>query len=227
VSAGRRAAVLLLVLLAGAILAPALARADGDPASDVLIKERAFYPYEIKLPAASTKALTETLKRAKEEGFPIRVAMIASDFDLGSAGLLYRKPKPYAQFLAQELAMFNTDWLLVVMPNGYGLYHCLPKKRAAGYSDPCEGNGATAADEKLLAALPTQEHSRQDFAAAADVAVRRLGEAHGASFGGGLIKPLIGSTVLVLLGGGGFVFFRRRRQRTAAAKPPDGIEIET
>jgi hypothetical protein len=228
VSAGRRAgALLLLVLLAGAIGAPPLARADGDPASDVLIKERAFYPYEIKLPAASTKALTDTLTRAKEQGFPIRVAMIARDFDLGSAGLLYRKPKPYAQFLAQELAMFNTDWLLVVMPNGYGLYHCLPKQQAAGYSDPCEANGATGADEKLLAALPTQERSRQDFAAAGDVAVRRLAEAHGASFGGGLLKPLVGVVVLLLLVvGGGFVFFRRR-QRPAIAKPPEGIEIET
>jgi hypothetical protein len=225
VSAGRRAAALLLVILAGA-MAPALARADGDPASDVLIKERAFYPYEIKLPAASTKALAKTLLRAKEEGFPIRVAMIAHDFDLGSAGLLYRKPQPYAQFLAQELAMFNTDWLLVVMPNGYGVYHCVPKKRAGGYSDPCEGNGATAGDEKLLAALPTQERSRQDFAAAADVAVRRLAEAHGANFGGGPVKVLIGVVVVLVLAGGGFILLRRR-QRTAMAKPPEGIEIET
>jgi hypothetical protein len=222
----RRAAALFLILLIGALTAPALARADGDPASDVLIKEQAFYPYQLKLPAASTKALTETLKRAKEQGFPIRVAMIANQFDLGSAGLLYRKPQPYAQFLAQELAMFNSDWLLVVMPNGYGLYRCLVKKRPEGYSDPCEGDRATAADQKLLAALPTQERSRQDFAAAADVAVRRLGEAHGASFGGGLVKPLIGVVAVVLLAGGGFVLFRRR-QRSAIAKPPDGIEIET
>jgi hypothetical protein len=226
VSAGRRAAALLLVLFACAMLAPAVARADGDPASDVLIKERAFYPYEIKLPASSTKALRKTLLRAKEEGFPIRVAMIAHDFDLGSAGLLYRKPQPYAQFLAQELAMFNTDWLLVVMPNGYGVYHCLPKKRAGGYADPCEGNGATAADAKLLAALPAQERSRQDFAAAAELAVRRLGEAHGASFGGGPVKVLIGAVVVLVLAGGGFVLFRRR-QRTTMAKPPEGIEIET
>jgi hypothetical protein len=222
-----RAAALVLVLLAGALTVPALARADGDPASDVLIKEHAFYPYQLKLPPASTKALEETLAKAKEQGFPIRVAMIANQFDLGSAGLLYRKPQPYAQFLAQELAMFNTDWLLVVMPNGYGLYHCLVKKRAEGYSDPCEGNTATAADQKLLATLPTQEHSHQDFAAAADAAVRRLGEAHGASFGGGVPKPLIGGAVLlVLVLGGGFVFLRRR-QRSAIAKPPEGIEIET
>jgi hypothetical protein len=222
-----RAAALLLVLLAGALTVPAPARADGDPASDVLIKERAFYPYQLKLPAASTEALTETLAKAREHGFPIRVAMIANEFDLGSAGLLYRKPKPYAQFLAQELAMFNSDWLLVVMPNGYGVYRCLVKKRPEGYSDPCEGNRATAADERLLAVLPTQERARQDFAAAADVAVRRLAEAHGASFGGGLLRPLIGAVVLVVAALiAGFGFFRRR-QRSAIAKPSEAIGIET
>ena len=85
--------------------------------------------------------------------------MIANEFDLGSAGLLYRKPLRYAKFLAQELATFNSDWMLVVMPNGYGIYHCLPKKRAEGYSDPCEGNAATAADAKLLASLPTRRRA--------------------------------------------------------------------
>ena len=56
--------------------------------------------------------------------------------------------------------MFNSDWLLVVMPNGYGIYHCVGKKRPEGYSDPCERQRRTAADEKLLASLPTQEKSR-------------------------------------------------------------------
>jgi len=216
VSRGRSAAALLLLILAGAILAPALARADGDPASDVLIKERAFYPYEIKLPADSTKKLTETLERAKEQGYPVRVAMIANDFDLGSAGLLYRKPMPYAKFLAQELATFNSDPILVVMPNGYGIYDCLPKKRAEGYSDPCEGNAATAADAKLLASLPTLQKSGQDYEAAADAAVRKLGEQHGASFGAGIVKPLIAVVVVLLLVGGGIALVLRRRRRRSA-----------
>ena len=34
----------------------------------------------------------------------MRVAMIAHDYDLGSAALLFRQPKVYSKFLAQELA---------------------------------------------------------------------------------------------------------------------------
>ena len=124
--------------------------------------------------------------------------------------------------------MFNSDWLLVVMPNGYGIYHCVPQEaRRRATRTRARATAPTAADEKLLASLPTQERSRQDYAAAADAAVRRLAEPHGASFGGGLLKPLIGVGVLVLLlVAGGFVLLRRR-QRSAIAKPPEGIEIET
>jgi hypothetical protein len=208
VSSGPRTAALVCALLA-VLLAPTVARADGDPASDVLIKERVFYPYQLKLPAASTKRLEKTIAEAEAKGHSVRVAMIAHDFDLGSAGLLYRRPQVYAKFLAQELAQFNSDWVLIVMPNGYGIYHCVPQKREGGYSDPCEGGRPSGADEKLLRSLPAQEKSDQDFAAASEVAVRRLAELHGASFGIGLVKPLIAIVLLVLLGAGGFVLLRR------------------
>jgi hypothetical protein len=214
---GRRAAALLLVLLAGALCAPASVHADGDPASDVLIKERVFFPYQIKLPAESVKALTETIAKAKEKGYSVRVALIAHDFDLGSAGLLYRQPKVYAKFLAQELAMFNSDWVLVVMPNGYGVYNCVPLKRPGGYSDPCEKAEPTGADDKVLASLPTQERSKQDFAAAGEVAVRRLAELHGASFGIGVVKPLIAVVAVLAVGAGALALLRRRRRSPAAA----------
>jgi hypothetical protein len=209
-SAGRAVA-LLLVLLAGALCAPALARADGDPASDILIKERVFYPYQLKLPRKSTDALEQTIAAAKDKGYSVRVAMIANDFDLGSAGLLYRQPKNYAKFLGQELAQFNSDWVLIVMPNGYGIFNCVGIKRAAGYTDPCEKQEPSAADEKLLASLPTIEKSKQDYAAAADVAVKRLAELHGASFASPLPKLLGAAAVVLLLAGGVIVVLRRRR----------------
>ncbi|HEY6888682.1 MAG TPA: hypothetical protein VI300_12910, partial [Solirubrobacter sp.] len=165
-----------------------MARADGDPASDILIKERVFYPYQAKVPKASASALEKTIAAAKDKGYSVRVAMIADEFDMGSVGLLNRKPQVYAKFLAQELAQFNTDWVLIVMPNGYGIYHCVGKKRAGGYTDPCEAGAPAGADEQALRALPTVEKSRQDYAAAADVAVRRLAELHGASFASPLPK---------------------------------------
>lgn len=202
-------------LIACALVVPASARADGDPASDVLISERVFYPYYEKLPKESMRRLSETLAKSKEKGYPIRVALIAHDYDLGSAALLYRKPQTYAKFLAQELAQFHGDWLLVVMPNGYGVYHCLPKKRAGGYSDPCEGATPTRGDERMLASLPTQEKSRKDWAAVADVAVRALAERHGASFGGPPLVPIAAGLALLAAAAGGLLLLRRRRRARA------------
>jgi hypothetical protein len=217
VRSGRRTVALLLFLLAGALCAPALARADGDPASDILIKERVFYPYEVKLPRASSDALERTIASAKAKGYSVRVALIAHDFDLGSASLLNRQPKVYAKFLAQELAQFNVDWVLIVMPNGYGIFHCTGKKRPGGYTDPCEGALPTGPDEKLLASLPAVEKSKQDYAAAGEAAVKGLAELHGASFASPLPKILGGVVVLLLvLGGGGVLVLRRRRPLKSA-----------
>jgi hypothetical protein len=211
VRSGRRAVALLLVLVAGALCAPALARADGDPASDILIKERVFYPYQLKLPRTSTDALEKTIAAAKDKGYAVRVAMIAKDFDLGSAGLLYRQPRVYAKFLAQELAQFNSDWVLVVMPNGYGIFNCVGVKRAGGYVDPCEKQEPSAADEKLLASLPAVGKSKQNYAAAADLAVKRLAELHGASFASVLPKILAAVVAVLVLAGGVILLLRRRR----------------
>jgi hypothetical protein len=190
---------------------PALARADGDPASDILIKERVFYPYQAKVPKAAASALEKTIASAREKGYSVRVAMIADQFDLGSVGLLNRKPSAYAKFLAQELAGFKTDWVLVVMPNGYGIYQCVGKQRE-GYIDPCEGGVPNAADEKLLRSLPTVEKSKQDYAAAGEAAVKQLAGLHGASFASPLPK-LLGAAVAALVIVGGVILLLRRRRR--------------
>jgi hypothetical protein len=206
---------LAVALLAALLVWPAAAaRADGDPASDVLIKERVFYPYQLRLPRESTSKLEKTIEAARGKGYSVRVAMIAHDFDLGSAGLLYRKPNVYAKFLAQELAQFNSDWVLIVMPNGYGIFNCVPLKREGGYSDPCEKQEPSKADERLLASLPPVQKSGGDYAAASEVAVRRLAELHGASFGSPLPK-VIGAAVAALVLAGGFTILRRRRKERA------------
>jgi hypothetical protein len=59
--------------------------------------------------------------------------------------------------------------VLVVMPNGYGIYHCVPAPNVG----PCESGRPTAADEQLLDTLPPPKGDH--LAAAAEVAVRRLG----------------------------------------------------
>jgi hypothetical protein len=199
---------LLALLLA---LAPAVARADGDPASDVLITERVFYPYEIKIPRESAAKLAQTITRAREQGYRIRVAIIANEFDLGSAMMLYRRPQIYAKFLAQELALYHSEWVLTVMPNGYGIFHCVPLRRPGGYSDPCERERPNGDDRKLLAALPTQERSKQDWALVAEAAVRTLASAHGVSYRPAWVLPAAGAAAVAFAGGGVLVLARRRR----------------
>jgi hypothetical protein len=112
----RRLAV--LVVLAALLAAPA-ARADGDPASDYLIGQKVFFPYDLKVAPTAQQQIT-ALVEANRAGYRIRVAMIWSSYDLGSVTSLWRRPKTYARFLGAELRYVYRDRLLIVMPNGFG-----------------------------------------------------------------------------------------------------------
>jgi hypothetical protein len=96
------------------------ARADGDPASDYLLVQRVFVPYEGATAAAQQHALTKAVAAANKAGYTIRVAVIFSRYDLGSVTSLWRKPQTYARFLGVELSFVYKRRLLVVMPNGFG-----------------------------------------------------------------------------------------------------------
>jgi hypothetical protein len=101
---------------------PAVARADGDPASDVLATQSLFLPADAGVGFAHENQLNGTLASAASGGFPMRVAIIASKSDLGSVTALWRQPQTYAQFLGEELSLLYHGTLLVVMPDGFGLY---------------------------------------------------------------------------------------------------------
>jgi hypothetical protein len=108
--------------LAGTLaFSTAPARADGDPASDVLTTEPLFLPQDAGIPAAQQAQLV-ALVRSASGGGGIRVALIASPADLGSISALWREPASYAAFLGEELSLVYHGLLLVVMPNGFGLY---------------------------------------------------------------------------------------------------------
>jgi hypothetical protein len=119
---------LVLALASTAILALASgwfagsARADGDPASDVLATQSLFLPQDARIPAGQQSQLTGLLEAAARSGYPIRVAIVASRADLGSVTELWRRPATYARFLGQELSLVYRGPLLVVMPSGYGFY---------------------------------------------------------------------------------------------------------
>lgn len=191
----RRLAALVAVVLC---CCGGVARADGDPASDVLASARVFWPYNLKVPDESRAKLNATVTAVTRNGLPVRVAMVQSEFDLGSVGVLFGHPQDYSQFLAQGLANFNRDWVIVVMPGGYGVYHCVPIPDV-GF---CEQALPSEADQKRLRTLAPASKSGMDMAAAAERAVRTFAEGRGVSAdsgGVGVAAPVAGAVVGILL----------------------------
>jgi hypothetical protein len=158
---------LLAVIASTAMLAlacgplAAAARADGDPASDVLATQSLFLPQDAGIPVGQQSQLTGLLRASASSGYPIRVAIIASRADLGSVTELWRQPQAYARFLGQELALVYRGALLVVMPGAYGFYRVEPPLPAgpsplAGLKNPAGGaalgTAALTAIERLATA---------------------------------------------------------------------------
>jgi hypothetical protein len=118
---------LLLAVLAALLVAPASARADGDPASDVLLTQDSFLPYAPPVQERLKRALEDVLEQARKAGFPMKVALIMTERDLGAYPDLFNDPQKYADLLTSELATLNPHGdplkavhLLVVMPGGFG-----------------------------------------------------------------------------------------------------------
>lgn len=110
----------LFALAAG--WSPTTARADGDPASDVLATQPLFLPQDAVVSPVQQAELVALLREARESGFQIRLAIIASANDLGSVTELWSQPQDYARFLGQELSLVYKGPLLVIMPAGFGFY---------------------------------------------------------------------------------------------------------
>ena len=119
-----RITIVLLLAAVAAGLSAAGARANGDPASDVLPFTTVFL--SIKNPSSSPagRALLAETQAAAKKKRPIRVAVISQPSDLGLIQSLWQKPQTYAEFLGKELFQFGryTGTTLIAMPNGYGVY---------------------------------------------------------------------------------------------------------
>jgi cytochrome oxidase Cu insertion factor (SCO1/SenC/PrrC family) len=163
---GLALALALILGLTGALFA-ASARADGDPASDYLQANQVFLAAEAPAATPAQRRLLTVVDAANRAGFGIRVAIIGSEYDLGSITELWRKPRLYARFLGLELSSVYRQRLLVVMPNGYG------------FNWP--GHPSAAADREL-AKLPVGTSSTAALAAA-QAAVRTLAGAAGVVVG--------------------------------------------
>jgi hypothetical protein len=156
-----RLAVTVALCLTLAALAVPLARADGDPASDVLYTRWLFLPFEVKFDSGRTATLQSTIDTARKRGFPIKVALITQRYDLGAVPQLFAQPQRYAHFLGLELTFLYKGRLLIVMPNGFGFYHsrkpvARERRVLAGMRIVPSANGmvdsATEAVRKLAAA---------------------------------------------------------------------------
>jgi hypothetical protein len=168
VAAVSLAPVFVAVLIGGfaAAIAPATARADGDPASDVLATQSLFLPWDADVPATRQARLSAVLSDAEHAGYEVRVALIASRADLGSVGALWQRPQSYAEFLAQEISLLYRGPLLVAMPDGFGV-------RGAGVSE--------VSIRVALAGIPAPRgpHGGAQLAEDTILAVRRLAGAAG------------------------------------------------
>ncbi|MDQ6748950.1 MAG: SCO family protein [Candidatus Dormibacteraeota bacterium] len=187
----------------------AVARADGDPASDYLQTNQVFLAAQTPAASASERHLLSVVAAANRAGFAIRVAVVGSRYDLGSITALWQKPRLYARFLGMEVSSIYRQRLLVVMPNGYG------------FSWP---GHPIVADYRELAHVPS---GGTDLPATAQAAVRRLAAGSGVRLaapapapgqepvapGGGISVVLIGVLAGLLAAVTAWVVvWRRRRQ---------------
>jgi hypothetical protein len=210
-------ALALLVCLVGVLLRPAVAAADGDPASDVLASQVLFLPSDAGLATDQLHELSGLLSEAARAGVSLRLAVIASPADLGSVTALWRQPQLYARFLDQELGLVFRGRLLVVMPNGLGM---------AGGGRPGVGEGAVAgphvgAPGPALGRLAIGLVQR---AAAADGhPLRPVAAGVGRSSGSGGDAPLIAlalGAALIAVCWGASVMAQPLRVRRTGSQPP-------
>jgi hypothetical protein len=151
-------AVLAGLAVALVVMSVPAARADGDPASDVLYFQDAYLPYPPPSKHAAGE-LRSALRAARSRQYDLKVAVIATRTDLGSIPSLYGKPAVYAQFLGEEIRSFYTGPLLVAMPAGFGIW---------------KGGADTTAEQHVLAGVKLHASAVDELVLSAAVAVRRL-----------------------------------------------------
>jgi hypothetical protein len=210
---------LTLVLAVYAVFALGLAsiaptaRADGDPASDVLLVKPLYTPVAQKISPPVLKQLQRTIRSADASGFKVRVALILDRSDLGAVPQLFGHPTEYVQLLASELVYGWTGAVIAVQPSGIGVRNVKPLAPA----------------QKLVGGIEVAAPASSDgLARAAISAIQKLAAADGHSVGGATAPADTSSSssskgpiavaaavvvVAVLLVGGALVARRRRARR--------------
>lgn len=209
-SRGATRCLALAALLLGLLAAAPNALADGDPASDYLLGGSTYLsPFDSHIPKAEQAKLIAMLASARKQGFPLKVALIATSYDLGSVPSLFKTPQTYAHFLAEEDFYYWKTEVLVVTPFGFGIY---------------KANKLPAADRALIAKLKVPPKATgPELMTAVENAVTKLAARRGLTLAtstpgtGGSSEwaergEIAGGAVVLCLIGGGIWFLLRRRR---------------
>lgn len=199
-----RAAALVVAL--ALLLVPSAARADGDPASDILLIQDTFFPYQFKVAPNIQTAVNTAVARAKAAGFPLKVAIVSAATDLGADPNFFAKPQQYADFLDKEISFNKEQLLLVVMPQGFGVSHAGSPSVLAGTKIP-PGSGADPLGRAALPAIGLL--ARQ---AGHPITLPKIGAASGSGGGGTPALLTFGAPLGLILIVGVVLIFRGRSQ---------------
>lgn len=160
--ASRRSLAVAVIVALSAAVAAVGTRADGDPASDYLLTQSVYLPYQAPSQSAGS-ALESAVSGIYAHGNRVKVAVIYDVTDLGSIPSLFGNPSGYAHFLGIELGLWYVGPLLVVMPAGFGIY---------------DGGHSTAAEDQILKSIPVSAGSPDDLARSATAALQTLAAAN-------------------------------------------------
>lgn len=195
------AAVIALLVL------PSAALGHGDePAVEALESGDLYLPHEPAVPEDVADALEQTVRRSRDAGYPLKVAVLATKHDLGEAEQLFGQPAFYARWLSRSVGRNRSIPLLIVTPSGYGT-------EAAGASAPAA----------IARVKPPSSGSADALGRSAIDATHALAKAAGHPFAkpeiSGGTSPLlvVGVPVLLLVLAGGLVALRTRQSTATRA----------
>ena len=141
-----------LLGVAAALLVPVAARADGTPATDVLLFQDAYLPFFPAPSKPEAETLTRLLAEVRGDGYPMKVAVISGTGDLGANPELLGRPADFAELLASELSFrVRNPHLLIVMPDGMAGRNLGPE--AGGVLGDVEIDASAGTDGLVRAAI--------------------------------------------------------------------------
>jgi hypothetical protein len=202
----------IVVFAASLVFAPG-ALANGDPASDVLLQAKIYFPTQ-RVGVPQAQQLHRVVQAANTKGYTIRVALIHDENDLGTVPNLLNQPQKYAEFLAPEIRFAYRGDLLVVMPDGLGVTQ----------------TDQTPAPAKAIDGMKVEAGgSPEGLALTAEEAVAKLSAAaghplEGAKKGGSssALAGILVAVALLGLGIGGALWLRHSQRPVAAASDSPG-----